>query len=113
MKRLFLLLALLAALFAGWVPVMAGSLHAAATASHHGGHVAHADQAASDDHADHGGKRNATAHPLLCSACFALPAEAGHGAPPPTRFMAATHYVVTLVGGEVLPPVPPPRTRSF
>ena len=110
MNRLLLILALVAALFAGWAPAMAGSLHAAAIAS---GHAEHADQAANHDHADHGGKRHATVHPLLCSACFALPPEAGRIAPPPARFIGAMAYIVTLVGGEVLPPDPPPRASSF
>lgn len=106
-RRLFVTLAFVAALLAGWTPAMAASLHAAAVASEH------ADYRADNEHAHHGDQKHKAVHPLLCSACFAVVAEAARIAPPlvrPTRPVAISD---TLTGGYVLPLEPPPRSPAF
>ena len=106
MRRLFLIFGLIAALFAGWTPV-AASLHVAATTSLHAGHTD------TNEQQGHGGAKHAVAHPLLCSACFALAAETQHIAPARSRPAHQVAIEAVLAGGEVLPLLPPPRGQTF
>ncbi len=131
MRRLFLLLAMLAAMVSGWTPALAATqqagmagMHAAhgpapRAAGHHGdgryrghGDDRHADaeqatQSPGGEHPD--GQRHAAQHPLLCSACFAVVAES-EALPSTFAKAGATALPVSIFcGGEVLPPVPPPR----
>lgn len=128
MRRLFLLLAMLAAMVSGWTPALAATqqagmavLHAAhgpvppAAGHHRDGHhrdgqSADAQQAAQSPGGEHPDTQGHGAqHPLLCSACFAVVAES-EAPPAPFAKADATLLPVTIFfGGEVLPPVPPPR----
>lgn len=103
MRRLFVILAFVAALLAGWTPAMAASLHAATVANEHAGHLA------GGKHQDQGNQKHQAVHPLLCSACFAVVAEADRIAPPPAPSVHPATISDTLLGGYVLPLEPPPR----
>ncbi|MCV3735377.1 hypothetical protein OCK02_04105 (plasmid) [Rhizobium sp. TRM96647] len=136
MKRLFLILAMLAAMVSGWTPALAATQQAGMAAAHgahdtqgsqvpgiaqhigsvhgdgdHGDDLrADAGQASHPAHGEHrDGQKHGALHPLLCSACFAV--VAGGVALPVTGAEAgATALPVAIFhGGEVLPPVPPPR----
>lgn len=132
MRRVFFLLAILAAAVSGWTPVMAASMQLSAQASR-GMAAAHAsatDHRQDGDGPQHrhmnalrddarqqsgqpGDQTHGSLHPLLCSACFALAAESPHF--PTIEAITAEMIVpgVAFSGGNVLPPVPPPRPQSF
>ena len=136
MKRLFLILAMLAAMVSGWTPALAATQQAGMAAAHgahdtqgsqvpgiaqhaggahgDGGHGdglrTDAQQASHPAHGEHrDGQKHGALHPLLCSACFAV--VAGGVALPVTGAEAGTTALPVAIfhGGEVLPPVPPPR----
>lgn len=116
MRRLLLILAFIAAAISGWTPVMAASLHVATMASRHAHHDMAGDPAAHSDHADHegrddqGGKTHGGVHPLLCSACFAVVSEIESVRPALLHEGRGVASGSPLIGGEIMPPVPPPRT---
>lgn len=102
-----MILTFVAALLAGWTPAMAASLHAAAVATEH------ADHRTGSKHEHQGDQKHQAVHPLLCSACFAVVAEAEQIAPPLTPHARPVAISDTLAGGYVLPLEPPPRSRAF
>ncbi|HUH49389.1 MAG TPA: hypothetical protein VLZ56_05980 [Mycoplana sp.] len=97
-------LTFVAALLAGWTPAMAASLHAAAVATEH------ADHRVGNEHEHHGDQKRQAIHPLLCSACFAVVAEAEQIALLPAPLAHPVAISDTLTGGYVLPLEPPPRS---
>jgi hypothetical protein len=70
MRQVLFVLAILGAMISGWVPVVAATLHAAPQAGMHA-----MPPMAGDDGAAAGHKGKAAAHPVACSACFAIEAE--------------------------------------
>lgn len=110
MRRLFLILAFLGALVAGWTPLMASSMHAAASPAGHAGHAV----TLQDDHTGHekhkqDNQKHGRVHPLLCSACFAVVAEGLSVSPSRSPFALPLPSVATMTGGIVRPLAPPPR----
>ena len=106
MRQVLFVLAILGAMLSGWVPVIAATVHAAPQADVHAMH-----RMAGNDGATTGDKGKAAAHPVACSACFAIEAER----PAPlyrrldisSRVPAATPR---LVGLGPSPLDPPPRS---
>lgn len=133
MKRLFLILAMLAAMVSGWTPALAATQQAGMSGAHAAhdaydagpaqqttgshGHVGHGDSLRADapqvgqpPHEDHrDGQKHGALHPLLCSACFAVVAESDTLPAVGTKTSGTALPVAIFRGGEVLPPVPPPR----
>lgn len=106
MRQVLFVLAILGAMLSGWVPAVAATLHAAPQAGMHTMH-----QTAGDDgaHAQHKGK--AAAHPIACSACFAV--EAARPAPLYRRLDISSRIPATmprLAGLFPFPLDPPPRS---
>ena len=100
------MLALLGAVLSGWVPAMASTLAAAQPAGMHAMHG----MAAEDGSSEHG-KSKPTAHPVACSACFAIEAERLET---PRRLAEMSRHEVAsppLLSGLSLRPLdPPPRS---
>ena len=105
MRQVLLMLAILGALFSGWLPAMAATLNAAQPA---GAHAMH--DMAGKNGGEHG-KTKPMAHPVACSACFAIEAErlepAGRVA---VRSERSPAIVSALAGLQLRPLDPPPRS---
>lgn len=70
MRQALFILAVLGALVSGWIPAVAATLGAGQDAGMHAMHrMTH-----EDGHGEHG-KAKPAAHPLACSACFAIEAQ--------------------------------------
>ncbi|MCR6499283.1 hypothetical protein MUO32_09590 [Shinella sp. CPCC 101442] len=99
------MLAILGALFSGWLPAMAATLNAAQPA---GAHAMH--DMAGKNGGEHG-KTKPMAHPVACSACFAIEAERLE---PAGRISVLSERTAiappALVGLEPHPLDPPPRS---
>lgn len=106
MRQILFVLAILGAVLSGWVPAIAATLHAASPAGMHAMH-----RTANEDGGGEHGKSKAAAHPIACSACFAI--EAGRLEPLnraldiASRFSAETPQ---LAGLALSPLDPPPRS---
>lgn len=100
------MLALLGAVLSGWVPAMASTLAAAQPAGMHAMHG----MAAEDGGSEHG-KSKPTAHPVACSACFAIEAERLET---PRRLAEMSRHEAAsppqLSGLSLRPLDPPPRS---
>ena len=100
MRQLLFALAVLGAVLSGWVPAMAATLAAAQPAAIHAMHGEH----------EHG-KTKPAAHPLACSACFAI--EAGRLETPDRLSVLVGHVAAAmprLHGHAPAPLDPPPRS---
>ena len=100
------MLALVGALLSGWLPAMAATLEVGQPAGLHAMH----DMSHGHDGGEHG-KAKPMAHPLACSACFAIEAgriePAGRIAVPAGRVA----FAPPALAGLTLPPLdPPPRS---
>ena len=108
MRQILFVLAILGAVFSGWVPAIAATLHAGQSTSMHAMHRT----AGEDDGSEHG-KAKSAAHPLACSACFAIEAERLE---PVSRALGVSSRVPAAtpqLAGLALPPLdPPPRSLN-
>ncbi|MCJ8151583.1 hypothetical protein [Shinella sedimenti] len=103
MRKIFLIFAILGAVLAGWVPAMAGTLHAARMPA---AQAVHMHDHGSGEH----GKTKPAAHPVACAACFAI--EAGTLLPTNRRLdiSARISSAEPRLAGRALSPLdPPPR----
>lgn len=106
MRQVLFVFAILGAILSGWVPAMAGALNAGQTAGMHAMH-----QMAAEDGGSEHGKAKPSAHPVACSACFAI--EAGRIEPPSRVIEVSSHVsaITPQLAGLALPPLdPPPRS---
>lgn len=106
MRQVLFVLAILGAVLSGWVPAAAATMTAAQPAGMHAMH-----QTAGEDGGGEHGKAKPSAHPLACSACFAIEAARlepiGRSLDISSRVSAATPQLA----GLALPPLdPPPRS---
>ncbi|MDX3925669.1 MAG: hypothetical protein QHC90_07645 [Shinella sp.] len=108
MRRFFLFLAFFGALFSGWMPALSATLDAGRPAHHaqagHTDHSAHHNEEGKKG-SEHGSK---AVHPVLCAACFALPAdnaEARRIAPP---ISAYGNEAAKPLAGKIPSPLDPP-----
>ncbi len=106
MRQILFVLAILGAVLSGWVPAIAATLHAASPAGMHAMH-----QTASEDGGSEHGKTKPAAHPVACSACFAIEAvrlePMNRALDIASRFSAETP---PLAGLALSPLDPPPRS---
>ena len=106
MRQILFIFAILGAILSGWVPAMAATLNAGQTAGMHAMH-----QMAGEDGGSKHGKAKPSAHPVACSACFAI--EAGR-LEPLGRIAEVSNHVSAAtpqLSGLALPPLdPPPRS---
>lgn len=104
MRTLFLIFAILGAVLAGWVPAMAGTLHAAQIPA------AQAVQMHDHGSGDHG-KSKPAAHPIACAACFAIEAEPLFPESRRLDISARMSSAEPRLAGRALSPLdPPPRS---
>ncbi|MCJ8053026.1 hypothetical protein GB928_014285 [Shinella curvata] len=105
MRQVLFLFAILGALFSGWLPAMAATLSVGQPAGVHAMH----DMNGKDGGGDHG-KTKPMAHPVACSACFAIEAERIE---PAGRLLVLSEHTPALppaLAGLALRPLnPPPR----
>lgn len=106
MRQVLFILAILGALFSGWIPAVAATLSAGQSAGMHAMH-----QMTKEDGGSEHGKSKPAAHPLACSACFAIeahrPEPRGRTLDISSRLSAA---VPRLAGLALIPLDPPPRS---
>lgn len=106
MRQVLFVLAILGAMFSGWVPVVAAALNAAPQAGMHAMHRTAENEGANAEH-----KGKAAAHPVACSACFAI--EAARPAPLYRRLDISSRIPAAtprLAGLGPFPLDPPPRS---
>lgn len=106
MRQVVFVLAILGAVLSGWIPAVAATLAAAQPA---GMHAMHRMQ---EENGGEHGKAKPAAHPLACSACFAI--EAARLEPPDGRATLSSLLPATVaqLAGLTPPPLdPPPRFR--
>ena len=102
MRQILFIFAILGAILSGWVPALAATLHVAQPAGLHAMH-----QTTGAKGGEHDTSKPA-AHPLACSACFAI--EAARMEPPgrmsglSDRFSAATPHLAGLLHRPLNPP---------
>lgn len=106
MRQVLFVLAILGAVLSGWVPAVAATMTAAQPAGMHAMH-----HMAGEDGGGEHGKTKPSAHPVACSACFAIeaarPEPIGRSLDISSRVSAATPQLA----GLALPPLdPPPRS---
>lgn len=104
MRQFLLIFALLGAVISGWVPAMAATLHAAQPSHtqtmHHG----------NDGSGEHG-KSKPAAHPVACSACFAIESQKLEPANRLIDISARVSVTTPRLAGLALSPLdPPPRS---
>ena len=105
------MLAILGALLSGWLPAMAATLHVAQPAGVHSMHDMGEKIGGKKDGGGEHGKTKPMAHPVACSACFAIEAE---------RIVPAGRLLIPLERASALSPAldglalrpldPPPRS---
>lgn len=105
MRQVLFVLAVLGALTSGWIPALAATLSAGQDAGMHATHQ----KTHEKGHGEHG-KAKPAAHPIACSACFAIEAQRleprGHVIDISSRMSAA---MPRLAGRAPVPLDPPPR----
>lgn len=105
MRQVLFALAVLGAVLSGWVPAIAATLSVAQPSGLH--HAMHQTATEEDEH----GKSKPAAHPIACSACFAIEAERLE---PPNRVLDVSSRVCAAMprfAGLALSPLdPPPRS---
>lgn len=106
MRQILFVLAILGAVFSGWVPAIAATLNAGQPAGMHAMH-----QMAGEDGGGEHRKSKPAAHPVACSACFAIETQRLE----PVSFALAISSRVSAampqLAGLALPPLdPPPRS---
>ena len=100
------ILALLGAVLSGWVPAIAATLDAGRTGGMHAMH-----QMADEDGGSEHGKSKPAAHPVACSACFAIEAERLEPLSRTFEVSSLVSAAVPQLAGLALPPLdPPPRS---
>jgi hypothetical protein len=105
MRQIFLVLAILGAVLSGWVPAIAATLHAGQTAGLHTMHQ----MAGEEDGSEHG-KAKPAAHPVACSACFAIEAQRLEPVSLVLDISSRVSAAMPQLAGLALPPLdPPPR----
>lgn len=106
MRQVLFLFAILGALLSGWLPAMAATLSVGQPASVHAMH----DRDGKDGGGDHS-KTKPMAHPVACSACFAIEAERIEPAGRLLVLSERTHAIASALAGLELRPLdPPPRS---
>lgn len=106
MRQVLFLFAILGALFSGWLPAMAATLSVGQPAGVHAMH----DMTGKDGGGDHG-KTKPMAHPVACSACFAIEAERIEPAGRLLVLSERTPAIAPALAGLALRPLdPPPRS---
>ena len=106
MRQILFMLAILGAVFSGWVPAMASTLAAAQPAGMHAMHG----MATEDGGSEHG-KSKPAAHPVACSACFAIEAERLQTPRRLADVSSPVSAVASPLSGLSLRPLdPPPRS---
>ncbi|WP_337182100.1 hypothetical protein [Shinella sp.] len=108
MRQVVFVLAILGAVLSGWIPAVAATLAAAQPAGLHAMHRVQ-EEKGGEEH----GKAKPTAHPLACSACFAI--EAARLEPSDGRATLSSRLPATVaqLAGLTPPPLdPPPRFRA-
>lgn len=107
MRQILLIVAILGAVLSGWVPAVAATLNIAQPAGMHAMHQ----MAKESGDSEHGDKSKPAAHPVACSACFAIEVS---GLGPVRQALDVSSHTSTAVPqliGLALPPVdPPPRS---
>lgn len=107
MRQILFVFAILGAVLSGWVPAIAATLSIAQPAGMHAMHQMTAEK----DGSEHGGKSKHAAHPVACSACFAIEAA---GLDPVHQALDVSSHASAAVPqlvGLALPPLdPPPRS---
>lgn len=106
MRNVLFVLAVLGAVFSGWVPAIAATLNAAEPAGLHALHQMPGEHGGSEHD-----KSKAAAHPVACSACFAI--EAARIEPRSRMLDISSHVSAAMpqLSGLALPPLdPPPRS---
>ncbi|AOF88351.1 hypothetical protein [Sinorhizobium sp. RAC02] len=107
MRQILFVFAILGAVLSGWVPAIAATLSVAQPAGMHAVHQ----MATEKDDSEHGNTSKPAAHPVACSACFAIEA---FGLAPVRQALDASSPASAAVPqliGVALPPLdPPPRS---
>ncbi len=105
MRQILFVFAILGAVLSGWVPVIAATLNAGQTAGMHAMH-----QMAGEDGGSEHGKAKPAAHPLACSACFAIEAARLEPMNRTLDISGRVSAATPQLAGLALPPLdPPPR----
>lgn len=109
MRQMLLILALVGAIVSGWLPAMAATLDVARPDAMHAMHQTVADESGSE-HDEHG-KTKPAAHPLACSACYAIEADQPDAR---SRMISISSDISAampqLAGMDLCPLDPPPRS---
>lgn len=106
MRQILFVFAILGAALSGWVPVAAAALHGAQPSGLHAMHTSGSDEAGGD----HDTSKRA-AHPLACSACFAIEAVRIEPAARSVGVSDRLSAVVPQLAGLAHRPLdPPPRS---
>lgn len=106
MRQIFLILAVLGAVISGWVPAVAATMNAALPAGMHAMH-----QTAGEESGSEHGKSKAVAHPVACSACFAIEAVRIEPRGRMLDISSRVSAAMPQLSGLALPPLdPPPRS---
>ena len=106
MRQILFVLAILGAMFSGWVPSIAAALDAGQSPGLHAMHHMAEDDAGGDRRPS-----KSAFHPLACSACFAI--ETGRIEPQKRRMAVSSRVSAAtprLAGVFLAPHDPPPRS---
>ncbi|WP_147272154.1 hypothetical protein [Phyllobacterium salinisoli] len=112
MRRFIILIAVLGALVSGWLPALSATFDIGGGHTMSGTETAHSLHRGSHEHGSRQSdeRKDAAVHPMLCAACFALPAESG---PALRKVAPVSAYGAALaqpLAGTVPSPLsPPPR----
>ncbi|WP_119254418.1 hypothetical protein [Shinella zoogloeoides] len=106
MRQVLFVLAILGAVLSGWVPAVAATMTAAQPAGMHAMH-----HMAGEDGGGEHGKAKPSAHPLACSACFAIEAARLEPIGRDLDISSPVSAATPQLAGLALPPLdPPPRS---
>ena len=106
MRQVLFILAILGAVFSGWVPAVAATLSAGQPAGMHAMH-----QMTNEDGGSEHGKSKPAAHPLACSACFAIEVQRLEPRDRTLDISSRLSAAVPALAGRALIPLdPPPRS---
>lgn len=107
MRQILLVFAILGAVLSGWVPAVAATLSIAQTTGMHAMHQ----MATEKGDSKHGEKSKPAAHPVACSACFAIEVSGLDPVRQALDVSSPTSATVTqLIGLALSPRDPPPRS---
>lgn len=107
MRQFLLVVAILGAVLSGWVPAVAATLSLAQPGGMHALHQ----MAKKTGDGEHSDKSKPAAHPVACSACFAIEVSALDSVRQALDVSSHTATAVPQLTGRALPPVdPPPRS---